>query len=209
MTELSRTIYEKLRESGADVTEGSASPAQMSHIAQLTPPGTTTVGEIGFNTGHSAAAFLSSNPHAKLVSFDIGEHPYVDDAKTFIDKTFPGRHTLIVGDSMGTLPEYAREDTARFSMLFVDGGHDYRTALADIRNGRDATEPGATVIIDDLVAYRRSGIGPSLAWRAAIMSQLISPVERRLELPEAKKRGVGGQLLRVVRMRGWGVAHYN
>ena len=29
--------------------------------------------EIGFNSGHSADTFLSSNPNIKLVSFDIGK----------------------------------------------------------------------------------------------------------------------------------------
>ena len=62
--------------------------------------------EIGFNAGHSAELFLSSNKNINLVSFDIGKHKYVNLGKEFIDKTYPNRHTLIIGDSLSTVSEY-------------------------------------------------------------------------------------------------------
>ena len=56
--------------------------------------------EIGFNAGHSAELFLSSNKNINLVSFDIGYHNYVQLGKQFIDKTYPDRHKLIIGNSL-------------------------------------------------------------------------------------------------------------
>ena len=44
--------------------------------------------EIGFNGGHSAETFLSSNENIHLVSFDIGEHDYVKLGKEYIDKFY-------------------------------------------------------------------------------------------------------------------------
>jgi tRNA G46 methylase TrmB len=63
--------------------------------------------EIGFNTGHSALLFLAiTPPEVKVVSFDLGEYAHVFAAKRFIDKLFPGRHTLVTGDSTFTIPHY-------------------------------------------------------------------------------------------------------
>ena len=43
-----------------------------------------SVMEIGFNAGHSAELFLSSNKNINLVSFDIGLHEYLKLGKQFI-----------------------------------------------------------------------------------------------------------------------------
>jgi predicted O-methyltransferase YrrM len=37
----------------------------------------TNIMEIGFNAGHSAETFLSSNKNINLTSFDIGEKDYL------------------------------------------------------------------------------------------------------------------------------------
>lgn len=50
--------------------------------------------EIGFNAGHSAHTFLSSSL-ANVVSFDLNVRESVPHAKQYIDRKFPGRHTLM------------------------------------------------------------------------------------------------------------------
>ena len=91
--------------------------------------------EIGFNAGHSALLFLAiTPPTTKVVSFDLGEYAYVFAAKRYIDSLFPGRHTLVTGDSTVTIPKYEEQvahrmkdiNTAppmRFDIIFIDGGH--------------------------------------------------------------------------------------
>ena len=93
----------------------------------------TRIIEVGFNAGHSSCAFLAAREDVTVVSFDLGLHGYVTRAKQYIDKAFPGRHTLVIGDSRETLPRYrADHPAAVFDLAFVDGGHDYDVARADL-----------------------------------------------------------------------------
>jgi hypothetical protein len=40
-------------------------------------------------------------------------------------KQFPGRHNLIIGDSVHAVPAYARANqNERFDMFYIDGGHE-------------------------------------------------------------------------------------
>ena len=73
--------------------------------------------EIGFNAGHSSELFLKYTS-AHVTSFDLGEHPYVSHAKEYID-AYPGRHSLIIGDSTVTVPKCI----GKYDIIFIDGGH--------------------------------------------------------------------------------------
>jgi len=123
----------------------------------------TNVMEIGFNAGHSAETFLQ-NTTGHVTSFDLGEHPYVHVAKEYIDTMYPGRHTLILGDSRETVPQC--KDT--FDLLFIDGGHEYDIAKEDLKNCIPLAKPEAIFIMDDTIytpewvqAYT---VGPTQAW---------------------------------------------
>ncbi|WP_198042311.1 O-methyltransferase [Kitasatospora azatica] len=133
-----------------------------------------TILEIGFNAGLSSQALLAAAPDIRVVSFDLGDHAYVHQAKEYVDRRFPGRHELILGDSRTTLPRYAaRADRPLFDLAFVDGGHEVEVARADLRNARALCRPGAHVVIDDLTPWRPWGVGPTAAWREAIADGLI------------------------------------
>ena len=75
--------------------------------------------EIGFNGGHSAETFLSSNKNIHLTSFDIGEKSYLKHGKLFNDKTYPNRHELIIGDSVITVPEFHKNNDKKFDIIFM------------------------------------------------------------------------------------------
>ena len=141
--------------------------AKTSHLIHLSKD-CTNIMEIGFNAGHSAETFLQ-NTTGHVTSFDLGEHPYVHTAKEYIDSMYPGRHTLILGDSRVTVPEYGVVGASPyFDLLFIDGGHDYDIAQEDIKNCIPLDTPEAIFIMDDTMytpdwvqAYT---VGPTRAW---------------------------------------------
>ena len=127
-----------------------------------------TAMEIGFNAGHSAELFLKNNPELTLTSFDIGDHNYVLTGKQYIDKTFPGRHTLIIGDSTMSVPKFIKDHPeTKFDLLFIDGCHEHEIAMADLENCRNLAHKDSIFIMDDTVfsdiGYGQWNIGPTNA----------------------------------------------
>lgn len=149
--------------------EASADKAELDYLSSVAnAPSIKTIGEIGFNAGLSSFSFLKSNANARVYSFDINEYDYVEDAKKHIDKMFPGRHELIIGDSRQTVPKFHKENPhVHFDLIFIDGGHDYETVKADIINMKKLANEGTKIIIDDLTPWKEWGIGPPRAWQEA------------------------------------------
>jgi hypothetical protein len=125
--------------------------------------------------------FLSTNPSLRLTSFDLGAHEYITVAKEYIDKTYPSRHTLILGDSAQTIP--AHEQTT-YDLIFIDGGHEYENAKTDLLNCRRFAHKDTIVIMDDTMFMNDKGwlasfnVGPSRAWSGAIDFEVVNEVER-------------------------------
>jgi predicted O-methyltransferase YrrM len=160
-----------LREHDVRIGEGNCMdiPEQQQDLINLTKIPIRTIMEIGFNAGHSADVFLKNNPNSTLVSFDIGHHEYVHTAKRYIDLHYPNRHTLILGNSMDAVPQYAEQnDNKKFDVIFIDGGHDYATVRADLLNCRKLSHTNTLVLLDDTI-YKKEWelghtIGPTNAW---------------------------------------------
>ena len=138
--------------------------------------------EIGFGAGHSANAILKANPSLTLVSFDIGSNSYVSSSKSFIDKTYPGRHKLILGDSTKTVPQYIQENPGiTFDFIFVDGGHQYETVKADLNNCGYVAHKHTVVALHD-VFYTPYGVpqelkGPIDAWIESRKNNLVTEID--------------------------------
>ena len=149
---MKRQIRRSLWLKGRPPLEGSTSPEELLYLATTARrTNAKLIGEIGFNAGFSTTAFLSANPDSKVVSFDLVEHGYTRVAKKMVDEKFPGRHTLIAGDSTKAVPEFARNNPElRFDLIFIDGGHQYEVAKADIMNMMPMCTEKTAVIIDDL-----------------------------------------------------------
>jgi hypothetical protein len=123
-------------------------------------------------------AFLSADSDVQVVSFDIGCHEVVGPAKEFVDAQYPGRHELIIGDSIWSVPEYRiQQPETSFDIVFIDGGHDYEQVRDDISNMKVLSHPETSVVIDDLTPWFWWGEGPTRAWSEAISQGLIAPVE--------------------------------
>lgn len=177
--EINRRIKLRLPNFNFWKMEGSASIEELTYLYKLSKENNSqTVGEIGFNAGYSALAFLYANPNMKVTSFDIGMHPYVKIAKEYIDEKFPGRHTLIEGDSRETVPAFAQENPdTRFDTIFIDGGHSPKVAWADINNMKALAHKDTDVIMDDLIAWKPWGYGPYSAWFLAKFLGVVEEIE--------------------------------
>jgi predicted O-methyltransferase YrrM len=186
--------------------EGFLRSEQASYLQGLVAsnPSIRLILEIGFNAGHSSYVFLGARPDVRVVSFDLGEHSYVSAAKDFIDKKFPGRHELVLGDSTITVPRYRAEHPhADFDLAFVDGGHDYEVAAADLRNCQALVAQDGLVIMDDLLDWRSWGVGPARAWAEACTAGLVTALQLVQD----------GQAVASVRRKAataaWGLGRYN
>ena len=147
------------------------SPEQTHDLRQLTKQKNIRVMEIGFNAGHSADTFLKHNPTLTLTSFDLGIHAYVTFAKQYIDMKYPNRHTLILGDSTTTVPQHIQNSNRKqtYDVIFIDGGHSYEIAHADISNCFHLAHAETVVIVDDTIFDRNEWIrrwteGPTKSW---------------------------------------------
>lgn len=146
-------------------------------LISIIPSDCKSIMEIGFNAGHSSELFLQ-NSDANVVSFDLGVHSYGSVGKEFIDDKYAGRHELIVGDSQKTVPEYtAAHPDKRFDLIFIDGGHEYSIAQADLMNCMRLASPRTLLIMDDIVHKKEWSAdwttGPTQAWQEALDSSRV------------------------------------
>ena len=155
--------------------EGSGDAAELAYLAKLAKkPGVKIIGEIGFNAGFSSYTFLRANPAAIVYSFDLVEFDYTLPAKQYIDTEFPGRHILIRGNSLETVLQFHEDHPGvTFDLAFVDGGHDYEVAKADLVNMRVLSTKDTILVTDDLTPWKPWGEGPTRAWQEALSEGLV------------------------------------
>jgi predicted O-methyltransferase YrrM len=194
MRRIRRRAYGSLFLRGYFPWKGSSSAAELVYLTDTAKrTNARLVAEIGFNTGLSSHAFLEAHPDVEVVSFDLGATRWVPTAKKLIDRRFPGRHTLILGDSRETVPKFkASNPEVAFDLVFIDGGHAYEIARADLVNMHELASDSTAVIMDDLVPQFAFGAGPTKAWNDAIIEGLVRQEER----------------VRDGRMRGWALGRY-
>lgn len=164
-----------LYEQDTGITEGHITPSQKAEfikdIQKL--PHIKKILEIGFNAGHSAEFFLEETDCEKLVSFDICTHRYVKTGAEFITKKYGDRFTLIEGDSMIEVPEYAASHSdEKFDIIFVDGGHSFHCCLSDIQNCSRMAHAETLLIIDDYVAEVKSAVSMCVLMRLITIEDL-------------------------------------
>jgi len=140
--------------------------------------------EIGFNAGHSAEIFLKNNPNLTLTSFDLGVHDYVLAAKEYIDRTYPNRHKLVLGDSRKTVPNYfANNKDIKFDLIFIDGGHEYELSTADMKNCFHMAHKDTIVVLDDTIFTQNlcalHNIGPTRTWTEHLQQKSIIELNRK------------------------------
>jgi len=157
-------------------------PPQVEDLIILTNKPNIHVMEIGFNAGHSAEVFLKNNKDLILTSFDLGIHNYVNTAKEYIDTAYPNKHTLILGDSRITVPQYIENNNTKFDVIFIDGGHDYAIAKSDMENCFHLAHKDTIVMLDDTMFTpgweQHYTIGPTKTWIEHLEQNKITEITR-------------------------------
>jgi len=134
-----------------------------------------TVCETGFNAGQSALLWLLAG--ARVVSFDLALHPYVEPAHLFLQARFPGMLELVKGDSRDTISKYANaHPEMRCDIVHVDGGHNNDLPLSDLRGLRRLAHPGTLLVMDDVQCRLMSQwcAEPTDNWHAAQHEGLVA-----------------------------------
>lgn len=153
---------------GAIIYEGSSTMPELSFLYEKASslPADARICEVGMNSGMSTMALLLGHPTAHVTSYDIGQWSCLKPAKEYIDRKFPGRHTLVIGDSKKTL--WTPEPMGIWDLAFIDGGHDFETAWADICS---LSTISRHVIVDDIQMP-----GVKKAWEQAVEKGMLSPI---------------------------------
>jgi hypothetical protein len=148
-------------------------PEQIIDLINLSK-GKKNVLEIGFNAGHSSSIFLENG--CNVVSFDLGIHDYVKVAKEYIDKRFQTQHTLILGDSTVTVPTW--DSKIKFDIIFIDGGHEYLVAKADLENCQRFAHENTIFIVDD-ITYLSEQSYTTKIWKEKIYSNTFNEIAHK------------------------------
>ena len=112
-------------------------------------PGISTVCEIGFNAGHSATIFLEMNSRARYIGFDMASLAWTNHQVDLVSRRYPGRFTLIRGNSFIKVPEYQRANpSVKCDVWSIDGDHGKGVAR-DFESARTMASPTGLVLADD------------------------------------------------------------
>ncbi|ESN98381.1 hypothetical protein HELRODRAFT_192900 [Helobdella robusta] len=139
-------------------------------------PSIRTICETGFNYGHSSFNFLTSNLKASVYSFDLGSHKYARKMAELLPgllnlKGLQGeRLTVRFGDSTVEVPKAISEGKLPLcDLMFVDGGHTYPIARADLLNFARHSNEDNLIIFDDYPTDWGKAIGR--AWQELLISK--------------------------------------
>ena len=145
--------------------------------------------EIGFNAGHSALFWLAASNTTKILSFDIARWRYTKSMAEYLQMKFPQRISFVWGDSTKTVPQFIKNATSGFEKLtqgskcdviIIDGGHDYFTALADLRNMYAYANPLQHLVIIDDYNEARVQLAMKFAQKTLLKKYSICPFNTTL-----------------------------
>lgn len=141
-----------------------------------------TVAEVGFNAGHLADTILMTNENITLVTFDIATSSYTPIIKEYIDEKYPGRHTMIQGDSRRTIPNYYQQNPdKKFDLIFIHGGHYGNIPKTDLMNCRLLSKKNTIVVMNNVnfENVETYNIKSNEAWELFIKNNYIDEIKKK------------------------------
>eukprot|EP00747_Dinoflagellata_sp_TGD_P165540 gnl/TRDRNA2_/TRDRNA2_186932_c0_seq1.p1 gnl/TRDRNA2_/TRDRNA2_186932_c0~~gnl/TRDRNA2_/TRDRNA2_186932_c0_seq1.p1 ORF type:complete len:283 (-),score=55.79 gnl/TRDRNA2_/TRDRNA2_186932_c0_seq1:129-977(-) len=141
-------------------------------------PSVSTICEVGFNAGHSAAIFLNANPEAKLYSFDLGQFKYTLGNIQLMKDFFADRFEYTLGPSEESVPDFhRRRPDVQCDIVSVDGDHSTEGTFRDLQNFREMASCRNWVLMDDA-----GWSSTNKAWQRAKDEGIITQVECFVDL---------------------------
>ena len=108
--------------------------------------------EIGFLAGHSAEMFLSLNKTVKVTSIDECVLQSIRAGKDYIDLYYPGRHSLIKGNSNNILKDDEFNNSQiKYDIILIDGSFKYDVIKQDILLSKTLAHENTILIINGIV----------------------------------------------------------
>jgi len=190
------------------ITEGSSSTESSDWLIDIITthaPEAKKIMEIGLNLGHSSDKLLT-NTDAHITSFDLLEFDYSEFVVDYFKKYYANRHDIISGDSTIVVPQYAKETNNKFDVIFIDGGHAYEIAKADLENCRILSNKNTIVILDDVVRNgyfdgnpvfaQHWNYGPTKVWDEMVAAGIIEEIEGSYRVFAGGRGLVAGRYIR-------------
>lgn len=111
-----------------------------------------TVCETGFCAGLSALLMLETLPHARVLSFDLGDLPWARAADKMLrshygTERFPG---VVFGDATATISRYHAQQPFTCDAVFVDGDKSYTGRYNAMVKLRSVSRNGTAVFMDEV-----------------------------------------------------------
>lgn len=150
--------------------EGHAPVIEMEHwisLAELLQP--STICEIGFNAGHSAAAWTQHYPKSQYISFDLFNKNVSHVARLHLNTR---NIRYIIGNTAQTLIDNKFD----CDVISIDGDHSYKGALRDLQNMQRHANPQHVIIMDDLLCKWWWCHPPTKAWKEMISLGYIEQI---------------------------------
>lgn len=108
----------------------------------------TTVCETGFGGGHGALYSLLICSDCHIYIFSDKGRPYSEPVATYLEKEYPGRLSMIWGDSNVTMPKFKQDDpSVNCDFAMIDGARSYNGAKADTIHFANLVTSGTTPTI--------------------------------------------------------------
>ena len=109
--------------------------------------------EVGVMAGSSSVVMMMQAPTANWWGFDYALDTMLrtQGAGEFLQKAFPGKALLTIGDSLKTVPKFYDENpSVMCDVVFLDGGKTYDLRKGDLQNFYKMSSNKTIVFMDEI-----------------------------------------------------------
>lgn len=123
--------------------------------------------EIGRCRGYTTLNLALASPDAHIITLDLPTPESIyKDSNTFFARTLWNNHAVLEQISEVLIDSKTFKPETKFDLVYIDGGHDYKTCASDINLAIDALNLGGVCLIHDYNKKSFPGVTAAVAERA-------------------------------------------